>query len=307
LQLLLISSVILVFLFFILNIQIFKFNDLFLIADAQMQNCKDIKYDKTKPNIDLNDPHVNPEMKLQLEKVLKSIPKEGIKFTYKQKDGTMKTAYAFPRIAEVYRPPERSDYLYDRYINWDPDSETKRPGKANPGWGSGHNYGDSLDVGLVDKKGKKIDDTSPIYGNYPALDKDGIAILNAKGNPSMKMPWLNAYKKLVPYFEKQGFDWLDSDAPHFEYHPGKKGAISDKKWRELREAAIKEAKLQGLDTNDKSCEWLKILWYKLIPKSSTPVSENPNLIKPNLDRCDCDNVDCQINCISRLLMELAGN
>ena len=230
-KLLLIGSVILVFLFFILNIQIFKFNDFFLIADAQMLKCKDIKYDKTKPNTNLNDPHVNPEMKRHLEKALKSIPEEGIKFTYQDKDGTKKTAYAFPIIHEVYRPPERSDYLYNlykKYQNWDPNSGTKRPdkaGKANPGWGSGHNYGDTVDIYLVDGNKKLINEEHEIF-------KDNKA-------------WQEAFNKLVPYMEKEGFDWLPSDAPHFEYHPGKKGAISDKKWRELREAAIKELNCKG--------------------------------------------------------------
>ena len=68
--------------------------------------------------------------------------------------------------------------------------------------------------------------------------------------------WYTAMKKLVPYMEKRGFDWLEKDSVHFEFHPKWDGAMSGDKLVSEKLKAIDEARKDGRNTEN-PMEWLQ--------------------------------------------------
>jgi hypothetical protein len=128
---------------------------------------------------DLSDKYLNPEMLDALGAALDAARKAGFK----------------PMIGEAYRSPERSDSLYQAYING-------KGGRAAPAWGSAHNYGVAVDILLVNSDGKII----PNNNNHD-------------------------YTRYAKYMKAEGFTWFTDygkkgvDDGHFEYHPAITGLM----------------------------------------------------------------------------------
>jgi D-alanyl-D-alanine carboxypeptidase len=90
-------------------------------------------YNGKVPDRNLNDKHLNPEMRRALDAALYAAKQAGFN----------------PKIGEAYRSPERSDSLYQAYISG-------KGGRAAPAWGSPHNYGIAVDILLINSAGKII-------------------------------------------------------------------------------------------------------------------------------------------------------
>lgn len=198
---------------------------------------KDVTYNKEQPTSDSSDPHVNPEMKFHLEEALKRIAADGgIKI--KMKDGT--EVIATPKIYEVYRSPERADYLHEKYLKGGP--------RAQAAGNTPHEYGIAVDIWLYDQNGKVIDNLSPIYGKK-----------NAETNPNPTYPnaWYTISKKLASHMTAEMFLWGEpiGDTPHFEYHPNWEGLKGAKSLPGLRDTAKKEATQEGNPDG-----WLQKMW-----------------------------------------------
>jgi hypothetical protein len=154
-------------------------------------------------NRDLNDPHVNPEMRFHLENAFRAARAAGLD----------------PQISEAYRSPERSQVLYEDSVRTyeerranliaeieatdDPAERQRlntqlqnlRRPPAAPAWSSAHNYGIAVDIRLLDERGNPLEGRNPATGSH-------------------------LYEQLVPIMQKEGFVWYGpNDNGHYEYHP----------------------------------------------------------------------------------------
>jgi hypothetical protein len=232
---------------------------------------------KEVANSNISDPRVNPDFRIQLQKALDSIPKDGIKIKFKNYKDGKEDIIAFPKVMEIYRSPDRSDYL-------------KETGKTKAGaYQSAHNFGVGVDIFLYDKKGNLIDVNSPIY-NANLMNKiTGEPILNKNGKPIKSGAWYVAVKELVKYMTAQNLTWLENDSPHFEYHPQFAGSLGAKKLSEEKLKAINDAKKNG-KSGDNLSDWLPYFWNNAgackndphILKNSTLGVNSTNNMYPNL-------------------------
>jgi hypothetical protein len=201
------------------------------------------------PRHQLAGPHVNPELREHLHRVLQAVYDNGIpQPPLHFKIGNEQVAGVDHPIG-VYRSPQESD---EARANRQPNAAGQLPHVA-PGWNSAHNYGTGVDLIVWnDKTGRPADDPT----TYKLM------------------------KQLLPYMRSEGFEsaeWpsvgnqIPNDDGHFEYHPGWPGLIgpangvSINKIKAERDEAMRQAASEGrslLPVDPASTDWLPYLWSR---------------------------------------------